>query len=310
LRNIIRFWLKRKWSRYHNVHQVQLGIAQLMHKMIKKTTSGLTYSGLDKLDKNKSYIFISNHRDIAMDPAFVNYVLHLHDFDTARIAIGDNLLSLDCATYLMRLNKSFIVKRSIKAPRVMLKALTHLSAYIKHSLDEHQSIWIAQREGRAKDGNDMTDAAILKMFYVNGRKQKIPFPEYIASLNIVPVSISYEYDPGDRAKTIELYIKATQGGYIKGKQEDIFSIIRGIIGQKGHVHVSFGTPITSNITTPDDLAKQIDAQITENFKLYPDNYIAAKVAHPCVTAEKKMIFEMHSIFQQMYAYPVQKKIKH
>lgn len=316
LRVAIKLWLKRKWAKYHNVHDLQLGIAKIMDKMISETTSGVTYSGLDQLDREKNYLFISNHRDIAMDPAFVNYGLHLDGRDTLRIAIGDNLLSLDCASDLMRLNKSFIVKRSAKAPREMMKALAHLSAYIKHSLDEGQSIWIAQREGRAKDGNDKTDPAILKMFYVNGKKQKLSFPDYMKTLNIVPVTISYEYDPCDKFKTIELYIKKTQGDYIKRKQEDIMSIVRGITGRKGHVHVAFGTPVTENLTTPEALAGEIDMQISQNYRLYPNNYIAAGITNEIITDAAVDVFnkrinelpkEMHPIFEQMYAYPVQKK---
>lgn len=316
LRAAIRLWLKNKWSRYQNVHDLQMGIATIMDKMINETTTGVTYSGLERLEKGESYVFVSNHRDIAMDPAFVNYGLHRDGRDTARIAIGDNLLSMDCASDLMRLNKSFIVKRSAKAPREMMKALAHLSAYIKHSLDEGQSIWIAQREGRAKDGNDQTDPAILKMFYVNGKKQKLKFDEYIKELNIVPVTISYEFDPCDTKKAIELYIRKTQGDYIKGKQEDIMSIVRGIIGYKGHVHVAFGTPITDDITTPDALAEEIDSQIAQNYKLYANNYISAGVRHETITNQAIDAFnkridqipkEMHPIFEQMYAYPVQKQ---
>ncbi|MDF5295506.1 1-acyl-sn-glycerol-3-phosphate acyltransferase, partial [Vibrio parahaemolyticus] len=175
---------------------------------LNKTTDGVTFSGLDKLDKNTSYLFVSNHRDIAMDPALVNYGLYQSGHRTVRIAIGDNLLKKPCATELMRLNKSFIVKRSAKAPREMMKALGQLSSYIKHSLDTGNSIWIAQKEGRAKDGNDFTDPAILKMFHVEGRKQKISFGEYTRSLKIVPVSIAYENDPCDIAKAKELYEKA------------------------------------------------------------------------------------------------------
>lgn len=316
LRFAIRTWLKQKWSRYQNVHDLQMAIATIMDKMINETTTGVTYSGLENLDRDKQYTFVSNHRDIAMDPAFVNYGLYLDGRDTARIAIGDNLLSMDCASDLMRLNKSFIVKRSARAPREMMKVLAHLSAYIKYSLDEGQSIWIAQREGRAKDGNDQTDPAILKMLYVNGKKQKLKFNEYMPSLNIVPVTINYEFDPCDIKKTIELYIRKTQGGYVKGKQEDIMSIVRGIVGYKGLVHVAFGTPITEDISTPEALAEEIDTQIAQNYKLYANNYISAGVRNEMITNQTIDAFnkridelpkEMHPIFEQMYAYPVQKK---
>ena len=132
----------------------------------------------------------------------------------------------------MRLNKSFIVKRSSKAPRDMLNAFSQLSAYIRHSLDEGESIWIAQKEGRAKDGNDYTDPAILKMFYMEGRKRKLSFEAYLSSLRIVPVTISYEYDPCDLLKANEIFQKQTNGYYEKSEFEDIENIVRGITGKK------------------------------------------------------------------------------
>ncbi|EQB1583161.1 1-acyl-sn-glycerol-3-phosphate acyltransferase, partial [Vibrio parahaemolyticus] len=215
------------------------------------------------------------HRDIAMDPALVNYGLYQSGHRTVRIAIGDNLLKKPCATELMRLNKSFIVKRSAKAPREMMKALGQLSGYIKHSLDTGNSIWIAQKEGRAKDGNDFTDPAILKMFHVEGRKQKVAFGEYMRSLKIVPVSIAYENDPCDIAKAKELFEKAENGRYEKGEFEDIESIIQGIVGYKGRVHVAFGDVVEQEFETPESLANEIDRQIHENYKLYPINLLAA-----------------------------------
>ncbi len=172
LKPLLKSLLKKKWSNVRSVRDAQMQVATYMEKAIKHSSDGVTYSGIDKLDPNAAYLFVSNHRDIAMDPALVNWGLHLHNRDTVRIAIGDNLLKKPCATELMRLNKSFIVKRSAKGPREMMKALGLLSSYIKYSLDEGQSIWIAQKEGRAKDGNDVTDPAILKMFHVNGRARR------------------------------------------------------------------------------------------------------------------------------------------
>lgn len=239
------------------------------------TTQGVTYSGLDKLDPNQSYLFVSNHRDIAMDPALVNYGLFNSGHKTVRIAIGDNLLKKPCATELMKLNKSFIVKRSAKGPREMMKALGTLSAYIKHSLDSGHSIWIAQKEGRAKDGNDYTDPAILKMFHVEGRKQKLSFADYIKSLKIVPVAISYENDPCDVAKAIELQAKESHGRYEKAEFEDIQSIIQGIVGDKGRIHVAFGDVIEQDFDTPELLAQEIDRQVHANYKLFPINQLAA-----------------------------------
>lgn len=282
---IVKIYLKFKWAKLTSVEAIQLEVKKYLDQTLAHTTQGVTYSGLDKLDKNTSYLFISNHRDIAMDPALVNYGLHTHGHRTVRIAIGDNLLKKPCATELMRLNKSFIVKRSAKGPREMMKALSTLSAYIKHSLDTGNSIWIAQKEGRAKDGNDFTDAAILKMFHVEGRKQKIEFADYIQSLKIVPVSISYENDPCDVAKARELYEKATHGQYQKGEFEDIESIIQGIVGEKGRVHVAFGDVINDPFSTPESLAEEIDRQIHHHYRLYPINYLAAQKENEGITAQ-------------------------
>lgn len=275
LRSLIRHYLGWRWRRVNSIRQVQLEVAGYMEKMIASTTAGVTYSGMEQLEPGKGYLFISNHRDIALDPAFVNWGLHSHGLDTVRIAIGDNLLRKPCATELMKLNKSFIVKRSAKGPREMMKAFSELSAYLRHSIDEGHSIWIAQKEGRAKDGDDKTDPAILKMFHMEGKRQKIPFGDYIRSLNLVPVSISYEYDPGDLAKARELHAKATHGGYEKSEFEDIQSIVQGIVGQKGRVHVTFGQPVHGDFDNADDLAAAIDREIHANYHLFPSNLLAA-----------------------------------
>lgn len=272
---IVKIYLKMKWSKLNSVDTIQQEVKKYLDQTLNTTTNGVTYSGLEKLDQQQAYLFVSNHRDIAMDPALVNYGLYQNQHKTVRIAIGDNLLKKPCATELMRLNKSFIVKRSAKGPREMMKALGILSGYIKHSLDTGHSIWIAQKEGRAKDGNDFTDPAILKMFHVEGRKQKVDFAEYIKSLKIVPVSISYENDPCDVAKARELWQKAEQGSYEKGEFEDIESIIQGIVGEKGRVHVAFGDVIEDAFETPEALAEEIDRQIHLHYKLFPINKLAA-----------------------------------
>ncbi|NVD08400.1 1-acyl-sn-glycerol-3-phosphate acyltransferase [Vibrio sp. JPW-9-11-11] len=272
---VVKIYLKMKWSKLNSVEAIQLEVKKYLDQTLKTTTNGVTYSGLDKLDPNQAYLFVSNHRDIAMDPALVNYGLFNSGHKTMRIAIGDNLLKKPCATELMKLNKSFIVKRSAKGPREMMKALGTLSAYIKHSLDSGHSIWIAQKEGRAKDGNDYTDPAILKMFHVEGRKQKVSFAQYIKSLKIVPVAISYENDPCDVAKAIELQAKDTHGRYEKAEFEDIQSIIQGIVGDKGRIHVAFGDVIEQDFDTPEALAQEIDRQVHTNYKLFPINQLAA-----------------------------------
>lgn len=285
----VKIYLKFKWAKLTSVEAIQLEVKSFLNKIIKSTTEGVTFSGLEQLDKETAYLFVSNHRDIAMDPALVNYGLYSFGHRTVRIAIGDNLLTKPCATELMRVNKSFIVQRSAKGPREMMKTLSTLSSYIKHSLDTGNSIWIAQKEGRAKDGNDFTDPAILKMFNVEGRKQKIDFPDYIRSLKIVPVSISYENDPCDTVKALELYQKATQGHYEKGEFEDIDSIVQGIMGYKGRIHVAFGSVIDSHFETPEELALEIDRQIHMNYELFPINKLAAGLESDDITEETKVM---------------------
>ena len=259
-------------------------------------------------------MFISNHRDIAMDPAFVNWGMYQCGLDTVRIAIGDNLLRKPCATELMRLNKSFIVKRSAKGPREMARTFSELSSYIADSLKEGHSIWIAQKEGRAKDGDDRTDPAILKMFYMAGKQKKLGFAEYMQQLNIVPVAISYEYDPGDEAKARELYETSTNGSYQKGEFEDIESIVSGIVGYKGRVHVSIGQPLKDGFDTPEELAAQIDRAIHSQYRLFAANLLAAGETSADITAEQKEKFEQRlaamdpkwrDIAKTTYAKPVE-----
>ncbi|MBE0367163.1 1-acyl-sn-glycerol-3-phosphate acyltransferase [Pseudoalteromonas aurantia] len=274
-RPFVRYKLRRKWGRFNSVKQVQDEVARYLDMLVKKTTSKVTYSGLETLDKESAYLFISNHRDIVLDPALMNWGLHSHNMNTVRIAIGDNLLQVPYITELMRLNKSFIVKRSAKAPKEMLRALTHLSSYIFDSLSSGQSIWIAQKEGRAKDGVDQTDPALLKMLQLYGRKQKLSFDEYVKQLKIVPVSISYQYEPCAVAKAKELVHKQLHGSYVKADGEDIKSILEGIRSDKGHVHISFGQPIDDECDSPEMLAETIDKQIIGQYYLHPSNYIAA-----------------------------------
>jgi len=208
-----------------------------------------------------------------MDPAFVNYAVYHAGLPTPRIAIGDNLLQKPFVSDLMRLNKSFIVHRSISGRREKLAAYQLLSAYINHSIrNDGQSIWIAQAEGRAKDGDDRTESAILKMFHMSRKDE--PFAEVIRSLNLTPVSISYEYDPCDQAKARELYIRATTGSYTKAPGEDDVSIAKGITGYKGRVHVNFAAPISALFDDTKQLAVEMDRQILGGYRLFPVHYLA------------------------------------
>lgn len=272
MRVIVRSILARKLSGANTVKAFQELIEPYMIKMIQRTTENVSWSGLDKLSKDKSYLFLSNHRDIVLDPALVNYGLHQDDRDTARIAIGDNLLSKPYISDLMRLNKSFIVKRSATTRKEKVDALKTLSAYITHSVETKNSVWLAHREGRAKDGNDATDSAIIKMLYFSHKAEG--FEHMLKALNIVPVSISYELDPCDFMKAKELYFRENRGEYVKAKGEDLHSIISGIQGQKGRVHVTFGDPIETDIPDANSCTAVVDKQIHHYYQLYPINYVA------------------------------------
>ncbi|WP_237133980.1 1-acyl-sn-glycerol-3-phosphate acyltransferase [Pseudohongiella sp. O18] len=263
--------LRQQLQSVHNVATMQDVIAGYMDRMIERTTTALTHSGLDQLSKDKSYLFISNHRDIAMDPAFVNYMLYHAGFDTLYIAIGDNLLKRPFVTDLMRLNKSFIVKRSLKG-RELLKSSKQLSAYIHHCVEINRNVWIAQREGRAKDGIDRTETALLKMLAMH--KRNAGLAQSLNELHIVPVSISYQFDPCDAMKADELYQKQTTGTYIKTEKSDIDSIVTGMVGFKGDVHVAFGSELKLETDDDEQVAAMIDQQVVDNYRLQQTNLMA------------------------------------
>ena len=263
--------LREQVKTVHDVKSMQDVIAGYMDKMIQDTTTELTNSGLEHLKDGRNYLFISNHRDITMDPAFVNYMLYHAGHETLQIAIGDNLLKKPFVTDLMRLNKSFIVHRSLKG-RELLQSLKLLSEYMHHCVSNGENVWIAQREGRAKDGIDKTDPALLKMLAMGRRN--LSLGESLNSLNIVPVTISYEYDACDMLKAKELYQIETQGSFTKTDQSDIQSIVTGLIGFKGHVHVAFGEQLKFHSDNPDELAEIIDAKILENYVLSDSNFFA------------------------------------
>ncbi|MYM64991.1 cytochrome C oxidase Cbb3 [Pseudomaricurvus sp. HS19] len=274
MRPLVHTYLQHQLRGVNTVDQLQEIIGHYLENMLNRRVSELTVSGLDKLQKDKAYLFISNHRDIAMDPAFVNWAMFHYGFDTVRIAIGDNLLTKPYVSDLIRLNKSFIVKRNISSPREKLKASKHLSAYIHHSIAEDKSnVWIAQREGRAKDGRDVTNSAIVSMIALSKPKPQ-DFGEYIGELNIVPVSISYEWDPCDAAKARELHAVQTHGRYEKAEHEDVASIAAGIAGEKGHVHLAFGDVLGSEYESTEQVAREIDRQVWNNYVLHPSNHLA------------------------------------
>ncbi|WP_374978910.1 1-acyl-sn-glycerol-3-phosphate acyltransferase [Pseudomonas solani] len=273
LKPVIAHRLRREFRGIASVTALQDKIEPYVDHTIERATDGVTYSGVDKLKPGNPYLFVANHRDIVMDPAFVNYAVYHAGVPTPRIAIGDNLLQKPFVSDLMRLNKSFIVHRNLAGRREKLAAFQLLSAYINHSIRvDAQSIWIAQAEGRAKDGDDRTDSAILKMFHMSRKDE--PFAAVIHDLHVVPVSISYEYDPCDLAKARELYIRATTGGYEKAPGEDDTSIALGITGYKGRVHIAFNDEIREDIADAKLLAAEMDRRILGGYRLFPVHYLA------------------------------------
>lgn len=255
-------------------------IIPFLGNLMKNTTEGVTADGVSKLDKSDSYLFVSNHRDIILDSALINIKLHEHGFETTEIGIGDNLLIYDWITDLVKLNKSFVVKRNLPV-RQMMAASETLSAFIRQSIvDDKQNIWIAQREGRSKDGNDQTQSSVLKMFNLSGTGDMV---ENFKELHIVPVSISYELDPCDYLKAHQSQLKRDDANYQKSQREDLVHMNTGLNGRKGRVHLSFGTPIATELESLRDLnknafitavAEMIDRQIHRNYKLWPGNYVA------------------------------------
>lgn len=274
MRPFVRRRLRTEFDGVQTVRDFQAKIESYMASMLDQTVDTLSISGLEHLDRERAHLFVSNHRDIAMDPGFVNWTLFTNGFTTLRIAIGDNLLTKPFASDLMRINKSFLVNRSAKAPREKLKAAKLLSKYIRHSVvNDNENVWIAQREGRAKDGIDVTNPAIISMLMINKPKTE-SMSDYLKQLQIVPVSISYEYDPCDSVKAHEIYKKETLGEYTKAEHEDVQSIARGIVGFKGRVHLAFGEPILDDCENVEEIVNKLNKVICENYVLHSTNCFA------------------------------------
>ncbi len=293
LRFFLRRWLISNFGHFTRVDDLQARLSTYVGELVEGTTTRVTTSGLENLDKHSAHLFISNHRDIVFDPMVVNYLLFQNGFYTTRIAIGDNLLQNRVFAEMMRLNKSFVVRRNMTSPREMRDAYITLSAFINHSIDTNHSIWIAQREGRAKDGLDYTDPAIIKMFYMSRKKSGLSFGEAMNRLHIVPVSISYEYDPCDVDKARELETRARTGSYTKTEGEDSEQIVKGLTGFKGHVHVHFGAPIADAPDNPKELASRIDREMHANYHLHASNLVAyqQRGLHPDAHATPETVTE-------------------
>ncbi len=271
-----------------NINSINQFQVEIMHSFVREiistTSDGVTVSGIKDLSPSEHYLFISNHRDIVLDPALLNILLVENGHETCEIAIGDNLLIFPWITDLVKLNKTFVVKRNLPG-RQMLESSETLSHYIRYTITEKgQSIWIAQREGRSKDGDDRTQLSLLKMLNISGEKS---IPENFHQLNVVPVSISYEYDPCDYLKAYEFQMKRDNPEYKKTQADDLIHMREGLRGEKGRMHFSFGKPLKEELKKLEVtknkneqfqlLAEIIDEQIHNSYKLWPGNFVAADI---------------------------------
>lgn len=268
--------------------EVQKTFFYLLIQHIEDTLTLGTDFDSSKLDTKQTYTFISNHRDIVLDSAFLSKKLIENGFpSTVEIAIGDNLLIFPWIKKLVRINKSFIVQRSVSM-RQMLISSARMSRYMYFAVKEKkENVWIAQREGRAKDSDDRTQDSVLKMMAMGGEGTII---DRLKSLNIVPLSISYEYDPCDYLKAKEFQQKRDDPAFKKSQQDDLVNMQTGIFGYKGHVHYSAAPCINAWIEKLDEgmqkqelfdrIARHIDREIYLGYRLYPNNYVAADALRP------------------------------
>jgi 1-acyl-sn-glycerol-3-phosphate acyltransferase len=330
---------KEQLLKTHSIRDFQCNfIYASVQKVLEKSSDGLTTSGFDKLEKNTSYLFISNHRDIILDTSLLNASLFDHGLVMTASAIGDNLVKKSFLLTLSKLNRNFLVQRGLP-PRELLQSSKLMSEYIAQLLlRENRSVWIAQREGRTKDGNDATHPGVLKMLAMGSDEKELM--DYFKKIKIVPVSISYEYDPTDALKMPQLMAEANNEIYIKEKNEDFMTLLSGIMGQKKHIHIHVGDVLDKEldgIAAEFDnankqiqaLAQVIDDSILSTYKLWPTNYIAYDLLNKTdkysafYTENEKSIFERRleiridennpvalEGFLNMYANPVANKSKY
>lgn len=258
-----------------------------LEMLASRTTDGITSDGLDNIDPESSaYTFITNHRDIVLDASFLNLCFLRAGLPTSEVAIGNNLLIYEWISDLVRLNKSVIVRRNLPISRA-LEAAMELSAYIHYAIStKHDSVWIAQREGRTKDSNDITQESLIKMLAIAGEGD---FIDRLKEIHLVPVAISYEYDPNDYLKAREYLLRRLDPGFKKSQRDDLFSMETGLLQPKGRIHFSIAPCIDSQIDRIDrsqpkavqvkEVCHVIDHAIHSRYKIYPVNYVAYDLLH-------------------------------
>lgn len=322
----------------HSLRDFQINfIYPGVKKVLEKSSDGLSVGGFEQLEANTAYLFISNHRDIILDTSLLNSCLYENGLVLTTSAIGDNLIKKKFLHTLSRLNRNFAIKRGLQG-RALLESSQLASAYIKKSLvHENRSVWTAQREGRTKDGNDATHRGVLKMLTL-AEEGNDPFA-YFEKIKVVPISISYEYDPTDILKMPELLAKSRDEKYIKSENEDFLNLLRGIMGTKKRIHIQVNGIIDQEIAEISktalnlgeklsQLAAVIDQKIWSGYKLWPSNYIAHDLLYgdeeylSFYTQEEKNAFEKRLVekvdtknalmvknFLAMYANPVNNQKK-
>jgi 1-acyl-sn-glycerol-3-phosphate acyltransferase len=299
---------KEQLRKTHSIRDFQCNfIYHTLLKVLEKSSDGLTTSGFEKLEKGESYLFISNHRDILLDTTLLNVALFEHRLVMTSSAIGDNLVKKDFLNILARLNRNFLVQRGL-TPRDMLQSSKTLSEYIGYLLlHEGRSVWIAQREGRTKDGNDATNPGVLKMVGMGSDEENLM--DYFKKIKVVPVSISYEYDPTDVLKIPQLLAEANNELYIKDKNEDFMTLLSGVMGQKKRIHIHIGDVLnneldeikkgcTNSNKQIQALAQVIDESVIQNYKLWPTNYVAYDILNKTNTYSHLYTSEQKSLFER------------
>lgn len=290
-------------NKYEFQHEIMF---PFMEMLAKKTTSGISLGGAKYFNSALNYTFITNHRDIVLDASFLNLAFLRRGWPTCEVAIGNNLLIYDWITDLVKLNKCFIVKRN-SSLREGLENAKNLSAYIHHTiLDNKQSVWIAQREGRAKDSSDHTQESLVKMLALGGEGS---FMESLKELNLMPVAISYEYDPNDYLKVREFLLKRRDPSFKKSQRDDLFSMETGLLQFKGKLHFQLTPRINTKIDQIGEfkdknesakaICRIIDQAIHRSYEIFEVNYIAFDILHNTTrfrrkyTAEQKEEFESY-----------------
>jgi glycerol-3-phosphate O-acyltransferase len=306
-------------------------------KVLEKSSEGLTTGGFEVLQPNTAYLFISNHRDIILDTSLLNACLYEKGLVMTTSAIGDNLIKKPFLQILSRLNRNFAIRRGLTG-RALFESSVTVSEFISKSLlRENMSVWTAQREGRTKDGNDSTHKGVLKMLTLAEQGDN-PFA-FFEKIKVVPVSISYEYDPTDILKMPELLAKSRDEKYVKSENEDFVNLLRGLMGTKKRIHIQVNGLLdeeirkisNSDLTQSEKLAQlaaEVDVKIWKGYRLWPSNYIAHDLLSGTTnfgshyTQEEKEAFEKRlrskvdvtnpflvKSFLSMYAYPVDNSLK-